>query len=64
MGVRMLTFNELKDHGVLLGRRQLDRLEAQGKFPKRVHVSEKRVAWVETEIDAYVRKQIAARPAA
>ncbi len=64
MGVRMLAFPELKDHGVLLGRRQVDRLEAQGKFPKRVHVSEKRVAWVEAEIDAYVKKQMAARSAA
>lgn len=64
MGEKMLTFPELRDHGVLLGRRQLDRLEAQGKFPKRVHVSEKRVAWIEREIDAYVKKQIAARSAA
>ena len=29
---RILTFDELRDHGVLLGR--LARLEAEGKFPR------------------------------
>jgi len=38
MGVKLLTFGELKEHGVPLGRRQIDRLEARGRFPKRVQI--------------------------
>jgi prophage regulatory protein len=61
---KLLLFPELKEHGVLLGRRQVDRLEAQGKFPKRVPISERRVGWVEAEVDAYIKKQISSRSTA
>jgi prophage regulatory protein len=61
MGVKLLTFSELKDHGVLLGRRQIDRLEARGRFPKRVQIGDARVGWVETEIDAHVNAKITGR---
>jgi len=58
---KLLTFRELKDHGVTLGRRQIDRLEADGKFPKRVPITSWSVAWVTTEIDAWIDAKIAAR---
>ncbi len=58
---RLLVFNELKDHGVRLGRRQVDRLEARGRFPKRVPIGDARVGWVEAEIDAHVESKIAGR---
>jgi predicted DNA-binding transcriptional regulator AlpA len=58
---KLLLFPELIEHGVFLGRRQVDRLEHKGKFPKRVAISECRVGWVETEIDAHVNKAIAGR---
>jgi prophage regulatory protein len=61
MTQKLLTFTELKSHGVLLGRRQIDRLEAEGKFPKRVHVSAGRVGWVATEIDSHIDAAVAAR---
>jgi predicted DNA-binding transcriptional regulator AlpA len=32
-----------------------------GKFPKRVQVGEQSIAWVESEIDAYMEKKIAER---
>ncbi|MDN5003910.1 helix-turn-helix transcriptional regulator [Bradyrhizobium sp. GCM10027634] len=57
----LLTFDELKDHGVLLSRRQLDRLEANGKFPRRVLISEWRVGWVAAEVDEWVASKIRAR---
>lgn len=57
----LLTFHELKGHGVLLGRRQIDRLEAKGRFPKRVQIGDARVGWVEAEIDAYIESRIAGR---
>jgi len=59
--VKLLTFGELREHGILIGRRQIDRLESLGLFPKRVKVSERRVAWVADEIKAHVAKQIEAR---
>jgi predicted DNA-binding transcriptional regulator AlpA len=37
------------------------RLEAEGKFPKRLYLSPARVAWVENEIDDYLDRCIAAR---
>jgi prophage regulatory protein len=61
MPPKLLLFPELTLHGVLLGRRQIDRLEHKGEFPKRVQIGESRVGWVETEIDAYVERKIAGR---
>ena len=60
---KILTFEELKPRGIPTSRRQVDRLEAEGKFPQRVHISERRVGWLATEIDAYVAAKIASRPA-
>jgi prophage regulatory protein len=58
---KLLTFDELRDHGVLLSRRQVDRIEKAGKFPKRVPISEARVGWVEDEIIDHVKAKIASR---
>lgn len=58
---RILTFDELKAYGVLLGRRQVDRLESEGRFPKRVPIGEWRVGWVTDEIKAWVDAKIQAR---
>jgi prophage regulatory protein len=58
---RLLTFDQLEEHGVLLSRRQVDRLEAEGVFPRRVPISDWRVGWVADEVDAWVTGKIAAR---
>jgi prophage regulatory protein len=58
---RLLLFKELRPRGVLLSRRQVDRLEHEGKFPKRVHLSEQVRAWPAVEIDEWVSAKIAAR---
>jgi predicted DNA-binding transcriptional regulator AlpA len=58
---KLLLFPELIDHGVFLGRRQIDRLEKIGKFPKRVAISERRVAWIEAEIDDHVSAKVQQR---
>jgi prophage regulatory protein len=60
---KILTFPELAAHGIRLGRRQIDRLEAAGKFPRRVQISPGRVGWVAEEIDDHVATAIARRPA-
>jgi prophage regulatory protein len=58
---KLLCFPDLRSRGVLLGRRQIDRLEAVGKFPRRVHVSDRRVSWLAEEIDAHIAAKIANR---
>jgi prophage regulatory protein len=58
---KLLLFPELEPYGVRYGRRQIDRLEAKGEFPKRVPIGDHRVGWVETEIVAHVKAQIAGR---
>ncbi|SHG08408.1 helix-turn-helix transcriptional regulator [Bradyrhizobium erythrophlei] len=58
---KFLGFSELRGRGIPLGRRQLDRLEAAGKFPRRVHISERRVGWVAEEIEAHVADKVANR---
>ena len=58
---QFVEFPDLRGRGVPLSRRQLDRLEAAGKFPRRVHISERRVGWVAAEIDAHVADKVANR---
>jgi prophage regulatory protein len=58
---KLLPFSDLHDRGVLLGRRQIDRLEADGKFPKRVPIGANRVGWVASEIEDWVEAAIARR---
>ena len=51
---------------VILSQTQVDRLEGDGLFPKRVLLGRhrnSRVGWVKTEILEYVRQRIAARDA-
>jgi prophage regulatory protein len=60
---KLLRWSELRDRGVLLSRRHVNRLESEGRFPRRVRISTKRVAWVATEIDDYVAAMIKERPA-
>jgi prophage regulatory protein len=59
----ILIYSELKPRGVRVSRRQLDRLEAAGKFPRRVQISPGRVGWLAEEIDAHVAAAIARRSA-
>jgi predicted DNA-binding transcriptional regulator AlpA len=62
MPKKILTFPELADHGIRTSRRQIDRLEAAGKFPRRVQISPGRVGWLTDEIDGHVAAAIARRP--
>lgn len=61
MGDRLLSFSELRDHGVLYGRRHVDRLEHAKRFPRRVSIGDARVGWVQAEIDNWVKARIDAR---
>ena len=51
-------FHELKPLGVLHSRRQIDRKEAKGEFPKRVPLGEKLVGWLTDEIIKHVDRKL------
>lgn len=57
----LLAYEGLRERGILLSKVQIWRLEKAGKFPKRVHVSASRVAWVASEIDDFIAAKIAER---
>jgi prophage regulatory protein len=57
----MLRFSELRAAGIPWSRTHLARLEAEGRFPKRVHVGPGTVAWLKEEVDDFKRRAIAAR---
>lgn len=57
----LLTYRELREHGVVYTRQHLSKLEAAGKFPRRVQLGEARIAWVEQEINDWIAAKIKAR---
>jgi prophage regulatory protein len=58
---RILTFKELREHGISFSRRHINRLEVAGKFPKRVWIGERTPGWLAAEIDAWVEAKIKER---
>lgn len=46
---------------VLYSPQHIDRLEAAGKFPKRVQLGPCRVGWVESEVIEWMKQRIAER---
>lgn len=50
-------------HRTTYSRAHLDRLEAEGRFPKRVRLGQARVAWVEEEVKEWIASRIAERDA-
>jgi prophage regulatory protein len=64
-GLRLLSRKDLREmKGITFSTVQLWRLERQNKFPLRVRLSEQRVAWVEEEIDAWIKARMRERVAA
>lgn len=62
--MRLITFKELKPlKGIPFSREHLRRLEAVGKFPKRVRLAEggDYYGYMEKEIDEYIAARAAAR---
>jgi prophage regulatory protein len=59
---RLLRYPDLMaTRGITYTRQHLYRLEASNKFPKRVQMGDRLIAWVESEIDEYLEKRIAER---
>jgi prophage regulatory protein len=62
--VRIITFKELRAlKGIPFSREHLRRLEADGKFPKRIRLAEggDYYGYVETEIDDYLATRATSR---
>ncbi len=55
----LLPFKSLADKGIPFTRTHVWRLIKAGKFPAAVKVGERRLAWVENEVDAYLAERIA-----
>ncbi len=50
----VVNYEELRDLGISYSKEHLRRLEADGLFPTRVRLSAARVAWMYTEIMAWI----------
>lgn len=62
--VRLLSYEQLRERGIVYHKRSLWRLERKGKFPKRVIGTGGRcggASWVESEIDQFLKGRVAAR---
>jgi prophage regulatory protein len=58
--MRLLSKRQLKEV-VLYSPQHIARLEAAGKFPKRVRLGQARVGWVEQEVLDWLQRRIDAR---
>ena len=60
---RIYTFDTLPEKGITLHRNYLRRLIAAGKFPAPFYLSERRPAWTEATLDAWIAEREAAADA-
>ena len=60
--MKLLSKAEVREK-VVYSYAHIARLEAAGKFPKRVQLGPARVAYVETEVDDWIAQRIAERDA-
>jgi predicted DNA-binding transcriptional regulator AlpA len=51
---RFLTWPDLFERGLVSSKTQARRLWERGRFPKPIHLSERVIAWRESEIEAWV----------
>jgi prophage regulatory protein len=62
--MKLLTFRDLAEtRGIQFSYRHLYTLEDERKFPRRVKIGERRVGWIESEIDEWLAARIALRAA-
>ena len=59
--MRILTYDQLKAKGVPYCRVQLRRKVKAGEFPAPISLSDRRIAWIEAEIDAWIAERAALR---
>jgi prophage regulatory protein len=63
--MKLIIFERLSlEKGIEYSRDHLRRKVATGEFPKPISVSSRRIAWIEAEIDEWIERRAAQRPAA
>jgi prophage regulatory protein len=60
-GLRLYRFWDLRAAGVPFTRKHITTLERRGEFPMHFPLTEFSVAWVASEVDAWVEQRIRAR---
>jgi prophage regulatory protein len=60
-GRRLLSFKDLTAMGIGFSREHFWRLEAAGKFPRRLHLGPQKIAWFEDEVLAWLEQRSAER---
>jgi prophage regulatory protein len=61
MALRILDRKALRAKGVPFSNVHLLRLEKAGKFPRRFSLTENRIAWLETDVDAWIEERASSR---
>jgi hypothetical protein len=61
MSQRLLPPATLREYGITIGNKQRQRLEATGRFPRRVAITERTHGYVEDEIIAYSEARVQRR---
>ncbi|MGV3548978.1 helix-turn-helix transcriptional regulator [Rhizobium sp.] len=54
LGLRFIGFDGLKDKGITFSKAHLRRLMSRQKFPPPIYLSQRRMAWPEHVIDAWM----------
>jgi predicted DNA-binding transcriptional regulator AlpA len=54
---RFVRYPELKDYGIPFSRQHLATLEEQGRFPRRVNLSQRVIAWRLSELRDWMAKR-------
>ena len=55
--VRLIVFNQLRpEKGIVYSRDHLRRKCAAGEFPRPISLSDRRIAWIESEIDEHLKQ--------
>lgn len=62
--MKLVAFPALSGKGIPFSRMHIYRLMKSGEFPKTVPVGKNRVAWLESELDAWIESRVAQRDGA
>jgi|EndMetStandDraft_8_1072994.scaffolds.fasta_scaffold82784_1 prophage regulatory protein len=56
--MRLLSLSDLRARGITFSRQWLHKLVRENKFPKPVKVGNRTLAWVESEVDAWMAARV------
>jgi predicted DNA-binding transcriptional regulator AlpA len=59
--MKFITRDDLKARGIHWSNKHLLEMERAGRFPRRMYLSEKTVAWIAEEIDAFQAAAVSGR---